>query len=132
MSVYLDHLTDRQKEVYQFIRDSIRTRGYPPTVREIGARFDISSHNGVMCHLKALEKKGLIVREKNMSRAIILVGERDGEAAELRETIAELCRRVKAVDPRWHSSSRKALHGQIDIVAWKKLENMVDELQVAT
>src|SRR5581483_409794 len=50
-------------------------RGYGPTVREIGTEFKISSPNGVMCHLKALEKKGLIIREPNMSRAIMLATE---------------------------------------------------------
>jgi repressor LexA len=68
----LQRLTERQREVYEFIRDKIRNRGYGPTVREIGSQFDISSPNGVMCHLKALEKKGLINREPNMSRAIML------------------------------------------------------------
>lgn len=68
----LDKLTERQREVYEFIREKIRSRGYGPTVREIGSHFKISSPNGVMCHLKALEKKGLIVREPNMSRAIML------------------------------------------------------------
>ena len=68
----IDTLTDRQREVYEFIRDKIRSRGYGPTVREIGLHFSISSPNGVMCHLKALEKKGLIEREANMSRAITL------------------------------------------------------------
>ncbi len=67
-----EQLTDRQKDVYDFIRDKIRNRGYGPTVREIGDHFQISSPNGVMCHLKALEKKGLITREPNMSRAIQL------------------------------------------------------------
>ena len=71
----LDQLTDRQKAVYQFIREKIRQRGYGPTVREIGAHFRISSPNGVMCHLRALEKKGLIDREPNMSRAITLATE---------------------------------------------------------
>ena len=70
-----DQLTERQREVYDFIRDKIRNRGYGPTVREIGDEFDISSPNGVMCHLKALEKKGLITREPNMSRAIQLAME---------------------------------------------------------
>jgi len=68
----LDKLTERQREVYEFIREKIRNRGYGPTVREIGTQFHISSPNGVMCHLKALEKKGLINREPNMSRAIML------------------------------------------------------------
>ena len=50
-------------------------RGYGPTVREIGEHFEISSPNGVMCHLKALEKKGLIHRSPNKSRAIELTQE---------------------------------------------------------
>jgi repressor LexA len=71
----LDLMTKRQRMVYEFIRDKIRNRGYGPTVREIGEQFDISSPNGVMCHLKALEKKGIITREPNMSRAIELAVE---------------------------------------------------------
>ena len=69
-------LTERQKHVYEFIHDLITNRGYGPTVREIGAEFNISSPNGVMCHLKALEKKGLIRRSPNKSRAIELVNEK--------------------------------------------------------
>ncbi len=65
-------LTTRQQLIYDFLKDKIITRGYGPTVREIGAHFKISSPNGVMCHLKALEKKGLITRESHMSRAIQL------------------------------------------------------------
>lgn len=63
-------LTPRQRAIYDFIKDKIVNRGYGPTVREIGAGFKIKSPNGVMCHLKALEKKGLISREAHMSRAI--------------------------------------------------------------
>jgi repressor LexA len=69
----LDALTPRQREIYQFIRSKIQGRGYGPTVREIGLEFHIKSPNGVMCHLKALQKKGLIHREPNMSRAIQLL-----------------------------------------------------------
>lgn len=71
----LDQLTDRQRKVYQFIREKIRDRGYGPTVREIGAEFGIASPNGVMCHLKALERKGLVNREPNLSRAMTLAHE---------------------------------------------------------
>ena len=70
-----DTPTERQMEIYSFIRDKIHTRGYGPTVREIGAAFKIRSPNGVVCHLKALERKGMITRCKNMSRAIELVAE---------------------------------------------------------
>lgn len=70
-----DTPTERQLEIYAFIRDKIQNRGYGPTVREIGQAFDIRSPNGVVCHLKALERKGLISRGKNMSRAIELITE---------------------------------------------------------
>ncbi|MCG2683160.1 MAG: transcriptional repressor LexA [Planctomycetales bacterium] len=70
-----DNLTPRQRDVYKFIREKIRGRGYGPTVREIAARFDINSPNGVVCHLKALVKKGMITREPNMARAIRLAAE---------------------------------------------------------
>jgi repressor LexA len=69
-------LTERQREIYEFIRDKIETRGYGPTVREIGQAFDIRSPNGVMCHLKALEKKRLIKREGFSARAIQLLDHR--------------------------------------------------------
>lgn len=68
-------LTDRQKDVYELIRSLIQDRGYGPTVREIGEHFGIKSPNGVMCHLRALEKKGLITRKANKSRAIELTGD---------------------------------------------------------
>ena len=65
-------LTQRQQEIFEFLKEKILKRGYGPTVREIGAQFGIRSPNGVMCHLKALERKGLISREAHMSRAIQL------------------------------------------------------------
>jgi repressor LexA len=70
-----DNLTEKQTAIYEFLRDKIRNRGYGPTVREIGAEFGITSPNGVVCHLKALERKGIITREPNMSRAIRLAAE---------------------------------------------------------
>jgi repressor LexA len=72
MASAFDLLTQRQHDIYDFIRDKIVNRGYGPTVREIGEAFHISSPNGVMCHLKAIEKKGLISRAANKSRAIEL------------------------------------------------------------
>lgn len=66
-------LTARQQQVYDYIRDCISSRGYGPTVREIGEFIGIKSPNGVVCHLKALEKKNMILRVANKSRAIELV-----------------------------------------------------------
>jgi repressor LexA len=55
-------LTKRQEAILRFIIESIRDRGYPPTIAEIGDEFGISSTNGVNDHLVALEKKGYIER----------------------------------------------------------------------
>ena len=63
-------LTDRQREILDFITQSIRDRGYPPTLREIGLHFGIRSTNGVNDHLRALEKKGYLQREDLKSRAL--------------------------------------------------------------
>ena len=63
-------LTDRQKQVLDFIGRSIERRGYPPTLREIGEHMGIRSTNGVNDHLKALEKKGHLRREDLKSRAM--------------------------------------------------------------
>ncbi|MBE6427844.1 MAG: hypothetical protein E7028_04535 [Planctomycetaceae bacterium] len=66
-------LTARQREALEFIRRCVRKRGYGPTVREIGDQMGINSPNGVVGHLVALERKGFIHREANLSRSIMLV-----------------------------------------------------------
>jgi len=63
-------LTDRQQQVLDFIGRSIHERGYPPTLREIGEHMKIRSTNGVNDHLKALERKGYLLREELKSRAL--------------------------------------------------------------
>jgi repressor LexA len=63
-------LTERQREVLDFISGSINRCGYPPTLREIGSHFGIRSTNGVNDHLRALEKKGYLQREDLKSRAL--------------------------------------------------------------
>jgi len=63
-------LTQRQKQILDFISASIVERGFPPTLREIGEHFGIRSTNGVNDHLKALEKKGHLKREDLKSRAM--------------------------------------------------------------
>ena len=74
-------LTKQQQRVYDFVREKILERGYGPTVREIGDHMEIKSPNGVLCHLRALEQKGVITRKKHQSRAIELTEEVDREPA---------------------------------------------------
>jgi repressor LexA len=83
-------LTDRQQNVYDMIRGLIVKRGYGPTVREIGEHFGIKSPNGVMCHLRALERKGLITRSPNKSRAIELTqaADRNGHSLPMAGMVA--------------------------------------------
>jgi repressor LexA len=63
-------LTDRQEEILNFIQQFQQESGYPPTLREIGKRFDISSTFGVKRHLDALSKKGYLNILSNASRGI--------------------------------------------------------------
>ena len=73
-------LTKRQEQTLDFIRESIRGRGYPPTLREIGEHMGIRSTNGVNDHLRALERKGYLRREDMKSRALRLMGGGEEEA----------------------------------------------------
>ncbi|MGB1276254.1 MAG: transcriptional repressor LexA [Nannocystaceae bacterium] len=73
-------LTQRQRQALDYISNCLTERGYPPTLREIGEHMGIRSTNGVNDHLKALERKGYLVREELKSRAlrpVDMINERD-------------------------------------------------------
>lgn len=63
-------LTERQADILNWIALHAQQNGYPPTMREIGDQFGISSLNGVRDHLKALQRKGYIDRDAGKSRTI--------------------------------------------------------------
>ena len=65
-------LTKRQQQVYDFIETYVNHKGFGPTVREICEAVNLSSPSTVHVHLKALEQKGYIVRDKLKSRSIAL------------------------------------------------------------
>ena len=65
-------MTERQQTIYDFIVETIRSKGYPPTIREIMEEFHIASTNGVRTTLSALAKKGYIRRRPMLSRGIEL------------------------------------------------------------
>jgi repressor LexA len=75
-------LTARQQEIYDFIRNKVETRGFPPSIREICAAFQFKSPNAVTGHLRALEKKKAISRmEHKSARAIELPNIRVGRVS---------------------------------------------------
>lgn len=62
--------TPRQQAILDVIKNFTREHGYPPSVREIGERVGLSSSSTVQCHLRTLEKKGLIKRDPTKPRAL--------------------------------------------------------------
>jgi repressor LexA len=72
-------LTLRQSEIFTFVREFIKKRGYPPSVREIGEHFNIYPR-AVFDHLKALEKKGYLKRWGSMSRGLEVLVFHEGES----------------------------------------------------
>lgn len=63
-------LSTRQQAILDFIKHEVRTKGYPPSVREIGEAVGLASSSTVHGHLDRLEKKGLIRRDATKPRAI--------------------------------------------------------------
>ncbi|HYF92023.1 MAG TPA: transcriptional repressor LexA [Symbiobacteriaceae bacterium] len=70
-----DGLTERQRQVLQFIKEEIRAKGYPPSVREIGEAIGLSSSSTVHGHMARLEEKGFIRRDPTKPRAIEVLDE---------------------------------------------------------
>lgn len=67
------NLTERQNEIFLFIKEYIDENAFPPTFREIGKKFEIASTFGVKRHIDALIKKGYLRTESNTSRTISIV-----------------------------------------------------------
>ena len=63
-------MSARQQQILDFIKDEVRAKGYPPSVREIGEAVGLASSSTVHGHLDRLEKRGLIRRDKTKPRAI--------------------------------------------------------------
>lgn len=91
-----NELTDRQKQIYDFLVCYLREHGFPPTVREICAEFGIKSTKGVTDHLTALQRKGFIRKHPEASRGIEIL-----KRSSLSEDAVELpvLGRIAAGDP---------------------------------
>jgi repressor LexA len=80
-------ITAKQERILAVIDASIRDRGYPPTVREIGAAVGLVSPSSVTHHLKVLERHGLLSRQPHGSRAVALAS-RPGSSGHTDHTIS--------------------------------------------
>jgi repressor LexA len=76
-------LTDRQRAILDYVRQSSLKNGFPPTLREIGRHFGIRSTNGVNDHLRALERKGYLERLELKSRTLRPVSVGTGELVDV-------------------------------------------------
>lgn len=76
----MKRLTGRQRQVLESITTYISQNGYPPTFRELMELNCIGTPNGIMCHLKALERAGFILRKHGSPRAITLIQQPAEEA----------------------------------------------------
>lgn len=76
-------LSERQQKIVDFLRNFIDDNQFPPTIREIGEAVGISSTSVVKYNLDALERKGFIERDREISRAIRLVRDVVGHMAEV-------------------------------------------------
>lgn len=102
-------LTDRQFAALACVAAHIRTHGFPPTLREIGAALNIGSTNGVNDHLKALTHKGYIARDFMASRGIrITAAGREALGSADSDAARELERDVLNAAERWFDSDGDA------------------------
>lgn len=78
----MKQLTEKQKKVLGWIKESIEKTGQAPTVRELQKKIGCSAPMGVVSHLKALENKGYIRRLPGKARGIVLVANEKGKSPE--------------------------------------------------
>lgn len=69
----MKELSERQKQIYQYIKRTVQDKGYPPSVREIGNAVGLQSSSTVHGHMAKLEDKGYIRRDPTKPRAIEIV-----------------------------------------------------------
>jgi repressor LexA len=70
----MEELTERQREIYEYIRKEVHKKGYPPSVREIGEAVGLSSSSSVHAQLEKLEQLGYLRRDPTKPRAIEILG----------------------------------------------------------
>ena len=94
-------LTERQRQILDLITRTVRDRGYPPSVREIGDAVGLSSPSTVHSHLSALERAGYLRRDPTKPRAIEVIDSGGSETALTRAPVRDvpLVGRIAAGSP---------------------------------
>ena len=123
-------LTSKQQHIFDFILKTIQDRGFPPTIRDICKQFDIKSPNGVMCHLRALQKKGKIKRDENISRGITIDGVSAGGFSLPLLGLVAAGKAIEATEQH-DRLDMKDLFGQENVFALKVRGNSMIESQIA-
>src|SRR3984957_11351059 len=82
-------LTERQRTILNVIRESVTSRGYPPSIREIGDAVGLTSTSSVAHQLRTLERKGYLRRDPNRPRAVDVRGADEVAPAAVTPDVAE-------------------------------------------
>jgi hypothetical protein len=99
-------LTDRQREVYEAIKDFWDAYGYGPSVRDLVKVTGLKSPNSIMCHLLAIDRKGVITRGNNKARSLNVIREPEAIASD-RNRLPD----VREADVTWpHEPSPRTKH----------------------
>ncbi|MFF2479455.1 transcriptional repressor LexA [Paenibacillus sp. NPDC058071] len=85
----MSKISNRQQAILEFIKNEVKDKGYPPSVREIGEAVGLASSSTVHGHLDRLEKKGLIRRDPTKPRAIEILDQEDVDGI-IRPAVAQV------------------------------------------
>lgn len=123
-------LTKRQREILEFIQEYLDSNGYPPTVRDIGGAVGLTSSSTVHAHLANLEKAGAIRRDPTKPRALEILADKAGGAAQATRRAANKLGEAIA-----DAATGLPLIGQVaaggPIVAEQNIEEYIDVPKIA-
>src|SRR3954471_7644889 len=89
-------ISKRQQDILDFIKSEVKSKGYPPSVREIGEAVGLASSSTVHGHLARLESKGLIRRDPTKPRAIEILTQNEHSIPKQRVVHVPLIGKVTA------------------------------------
>ncbi len=137
----MNNLSDKQASIFEFLKNWLDDRDYPPSIRDIQDGCSISSTSVVDYNLRKLEEKGFIRRDREISRGIELVGSRSGRRTKIVEI--PVLGSIAAGQPipvptseRWGNDSEDTISVTEDMVAGRhnvfalrvKGKSMIDDL----